>query len=89
MIFSFSGTDGCLKLHRLEYELAGPSPGVRTPREEKPNAGKKQFEDQLLCVDETSDVSCTYTSLKHTETETESEIDREWTTEGERQRVIE
>ncbi|KAL8427311.1 hypothetical protein Efla_005287 [Eimeria flavescens] len=49
-----SGTDGCIKLQRLEVELAAPSHGVHTPEIAKREADKK-LQDQLLCVDESSD----------------------------------
>ncbi|KAL8275750.1 hypothetical protein Esti_000313 [Eimeria stiedai] len=49
-------TDGCLKLQRLEMELAAPSHGVHTPESLRSETGKRG-QDQVLCVDESSDDS--------------------------------
>ncbi|XP_026193268.1 uncharacterized protein LOC34621179 [Cyclospora cayetanensis] len=48
-------TDGCLKLHRVEHALAGPSQSVCLPEEKQ--AAPESTNGRLLCVDETSNVS--------------------------------
>ncbi|OEH73780.1 wd g-beta repeat-containing protein [Cyclospora cayetanensis] len=50
-----AGTDGCLKLHRVEHALAGPSQSVCLPEEKQ--AAPESTNGRLLCVDETSNDS--------------------------------